>query len=256
MTVQQQVSESADASTRVLVVEDEDEIRERMVRILDFEGFEAIGAGTIADALRLSRDEHPDIVVSDILMPHGDGLDLVGVLRARKETRLIPVVMVTALSDRQWQRRFMELGVDDYITKPFTAEELVGAIRTQCKKLDWRKSATAQVMNTAGRYAFEGRTYDPILRTIHFDDHTDEVLTVSEARLLLFLLERPGQPVSRQEIFEAMKRQYSPLDRTVDVLVGRLRRKMRDTISGASLLQTVRSVGYMLDAKVERVAAD
>jgi DNA-binding response OmpR family regulator len=240
-------------SRSVLVVEDESEIRERIMRILDFEGYATLGAESIREGLRLFMEEDPDVVISDILMPHGDGLDLVSVLRARAESRLTPVIMLTALSQREWQRRFMELGADDYITKPFTAEEIVGAVQSQCRKLDWQATAAVPAASQVVAYKFAGRLFDPVRRTVQLPSGGSETMTVTEARLLLTLLDKPQQSLSREAIFEAMGRQYAPLDRTVDVLVGRLRRKIGDDEKSPELVVTIRSVGYMLDAEVVRV---
>jgi DNA-binding response OmpR family regulator len=243
-----------DPATRtVLVVEDEGEIRDRVMRILDFEGYATLGAESIRDGLRICQEEEPDVVISDILMPHGDGLDLISVLRARKKSRLTPVIMLTALTQREWQRRFMELGADDYITKPFSADEIVGAVQSQCRKLDWQVAAAVPEPSQVVAYKFEGRLFDPVRRTVQLSSGEEETLTVTEARLLLALLTNAQRSLSRDAIFEHMGRQYSPLDRTVDVLVGRLRRKIGDDEKSPRLVVTIRSVGYMLDAEVLRV---
>jgi len=153
-------------ASKVLVVEDEDGIRDRIIKILGFEGFEARGASSVREGLRLSQEFLPDVIVSDIMMPQSDGLDLIGLLRSRQETRLTPVIMLTALAEREWQRRFMEMGADDYITKPFSAEELVSAVKTQCRKLEWRHDdARSQVAHDFG-FEFCDRLFDPIRRTL------------------------------------------------------------------------------------------
>jgi two-component system OmpR family response regulator len=244
------------ASRTVLVVEDEAEIRDRIQRILDFEGFSTMGAASIREGLRLCMEQQPDVVVSDIMMPQSDGLDLISVLRARKESRLTPVIMLTALAQREWQRRFMELGADDYITKPFTAEELVGAVQTQCRKLDWRDTAAMPSATRVVAYRFADRLFDPVQRTLTLPNGEEETLTVTEARLLLALLDHAQQGLSREDIFEQMGRRYSPPDRTVDVLVGRLRRKLGDDEKNPTLIVTIRSVGYMLDAEAKRVSLE
>ena len=246
----------SEGGRRVLVVEDEDEIRERIVRILDYEGYDARGASSVREGLRVSQEFQPELVISDILMPNANGLDLVSVLRSRSETRLTPVIMVTALSEREWQRCFMELGADDYISKPFSADELLNAVKAQCRKLDWREAE--QAVNTARRagYVFEGRVFDPVQRTVTLEDGTRETLTVSESQLLLALVEHAGETQSRETIFEAMGRHYSPFDRTVDVLIGRLRRKIGDDTRDARIVVTVRSSGYVLAAEARRVALD
>jgi len=243
-------------ASKVLVVEDEDAIRDRIVRILGYEGFEARGAGSVREGLRLSQEFGPDVIVSDVLMPQSDGLDLIGLLRSRRETRLTPIIMLTALSEREWYRRFMELGADDYITKPFSAEELVAAVRTQCRKILWRQNETEVASTSMVGFEFAGRLFDPVRRTLRRGEGEVDVLTISEASLLLALLEGAGRPLSRELLLEKLGRSYSPDDRTVDVLIGRVRRKLADDPRAPRLLQTVRGAGYILDAEVRRVAID
>lgn len=243
-----------DQASKILVVEDEEGIRDRIVRILGYEGFEARGAGSVREGIRLSQEFEPDVIVSDVLMPQSDGLDLIGLLRSKRETRLTPVIMLTALAEREWQRRFMELGADDYITKPFSAEELVAAVKTQCRKLQWRQTEAEVNGTQMVGFEFEGRLFDPVRRTLTREGAEVEVLTISEARLLLIMLEGAGKLQSREALLEQMGRRYSPYDRTIDVLVGRLRRKIADDPRSPSLLHTVRSSGYLLDAEVRRVA--
>ncbi|MBT5432663.1 MAG: response regulator transcription factor [Alphaproteobacteria bacterium] len=241
------------AATKVLVVEDEIDVRTRIETILKFEGYDTVGAGSVREGLRLSLSERPDIVVSDILMENGDGLELVSVLRSRPESRLLPIIMVTALSDRQWQRRFMALGADDYITKPFTTEELVSAVHSQRLKIEWRKTENLRAATRNYGCLFNGIEFDPIQRLLTFSDGRRDTLTVSEANLLIALLDHANESVSRESISETMGRQYSPLERTIDVLIVRLRKKIGDPSLKPDLIVTLRSVGYMLHGKVERI---
>ncbi len=237
----------------VLVVEDDSKIRDHIVQILEFEGFTTSGVDSVRAGLQHFSRTVPDVVVSDILMPESDGLDLVVALRARQESRLTPIIMLTAMSQREWQRRFMELGADDYITKPFTASELVGAVQTQFKRLAWRAADKGSVSARVVAYEFDGLMFDPVRRVVHFASGHEESLTVSESRLLLTFLDHPRQGLSREMIFESMGRRYAPLDRTVDVLITGLRRKIEDQDGKRARLVTIRSVGYMLDVPVKRV---
>jgi DNA-binding response OmpR family regulator len=102
-----------------MIVEDDDLIRERLVKALTFEGYQAMDAENGRVGLELIDKDKPDLVICDILMPELGGFDFVSVLRSRPETRTVPIIMLTALSERLSQREFMELGADDYLTKPF-----------------------------------------------------------------------------------------------------------------------------------------
>lgn len=243
--------ETTSGSRRVLVVEDEPALRDRMSDILRFEGFEVEIAASVADGIRKVLSDSPDIILCDILMPKGDGVDLVSFVRSRADTRLLPIVMVTALADRQWQRRFMELGADDYLTKPFKAAELVGAVQTQCTKLEWREGSQVAKGGPGQCYAFAGRVFDPVRRMVRLPDGEEQMLTASEAQLLTILLDSPGQAQSRESIMNLMGRDFTPLDRLVDVLIGRLRRRVGDAPRKPTLILTIRRSGYLLDTAVE-----
>jgi len=184
-------------------------------------------------------------------MLQGDGVDLVSFVRSRADTRLLPIVMVTALADRQWQRRFMELGADDYLTKPFKAAELVGAVKTQCTKLEWREGSQVAKNGPGQSYTFVGRIFDPVRRMVRLPDGQEQMLTASEAQLLTVLLDSPGEVQPRESIMKLMGRDFTPLDRLVGVLIGRLRRRVGDAPRKPALVLTIRRSGYLLDSSVE-----
>jgi DNA-binding response OmpR family regulator len=121
---------------KILVVEDEAAIRERIIKMLRFEGFEALGADNGAVGVGMAQQHRPDLIICDISMPELNGFGAVSVLRSHPATEAIPVIFVTAAVDRAAQRKGMELGADDYLTKPFTAEELLAAVRAQLHKRD------------------------------------------------------------------------------------------------------------------------
>lgn len=116
---------------KVLVIEDEAPVRERIVKILAFEGFDAFGAEDGGRGLAVAREREPDLIVCDILMPDIDGFEVCRRLRNDPATETIPLLFVTALGARESIRRSIELGVDGYVTKPFRAEVLVAAVRAR-----------------------------------------------------------------------------------------------------------------------------
>ncbi len=118
-------------SATILVIEDEGAIRDRVVKILRFEGYETLDADNGAVGVGMAQLHKPDLIICDIAMPELNGFGAVSVLRSHPATEAIPVIFLTAAVDRTSQRRGMELGAEDYITKPFTTEELLGAVRTQ-----------------------------------------------------------------------------------------------------------------------------
>ena len=119
---------------RVLVIEDEAPIRERMVKILTFEGYEARGAENGLAGVSITHDFRPDIILCDVMMTEGDGFEALTMLRQHLDTETIPIIFVSAATERASVRRAMERGADDYITKPFTSEELLAAIEAQLRK--------------------------------------------------------------------------------------------------------------------------
>ncbi len=122
------------APRRVLVIEDEAPIRERMVKMLSFEGYEARGAENGLAGVSIAHDFHPDVILCDVMMTDGDGFEAMAMLRQHLDTEAIPIIFVTAATERASARRAMEEGADDYLTKPFTSEELLAAIEAQLTK--------------------------------------------------------------------------------------------------------------------------
>ena len=240
--------------TKILVIEDEAPIRERMVKALTFEGYEAYGGENGREGLELAKQHKPDLIIADIMMPELGGQALVSLLRDDPATQLTPIIMVTALDQRVEQRRFMELGVDDYITKPFDLAELLGAVQAQLRKQNWRHKQTKAIEVEPGTvYTFAGWRYEADRRHLTSERGGRSALTGSEAQLLITLLEHANSVISREAMFEALERTASsPFDRTVDVLVSRVRRKIEDNPRDPKILLTVRNTGYMLNAEVEK----
>jgi two-component system OmpR family response regulator len=236
---------------RILVVEDDDIIRERLLKALNYEGYEVAGAENGAVALRLMDQFAPDLVIADVLMPDVGGFDFVSVLRSKSETRVLPIIIVTALSERLSQREFMELGVDDYLTKPFHIEELLRAVRTQLRKAQWR-SEDRQDIRDAQFISFSSWRYDVDRRGLVAADSSERSLTISEAQLLMIFLNNANRVLDRDSLMELLGRSKSSSqsDRGIDVLIGRLRRKIEEDAKRPKIIETIRSGGYILNAEV------
>jgi len=242
--------------TKILVIEDEAPIRERVVKALTFEGYETFEGENGRQGLELARQHTPDLIIADVMMPELDGQAMVSVLRDEPDTRLTPIIMLTAMDQRVDQRRFMEIGVEDYITKPFDLEELLGAVETQLRKQTWRSEQTPHP-DAGTLYSFAGWTFETDRRRLLSPEGAESLLTTSEAQLLITLLENANAVLSRDFLFESMHRAASsPFDRTIDVLISRLRRKIEENPRNPLMLTTVRNVGYLLNAKVEKSTKD
>ncbi len=240
--------------TKVLVIEDDIDSQRGLVRGLRFEGFDAAGLDGAERALERIEQDPPDLVTIDLLLPGGSGQELLSELRARRHTRTTPIIVVTGVTDRTAFRSCMELGADDFITKPFGLNELIAAIHAQLRKRSWLRD-TEEVRDEASpMLAFGNLTYDQERRCLVTKDGHRRVLTVSEARLMKFLLENSNRVLGREALLQAIGRpEAAPEDRSIDVLVGRLRRKVESDPRSPKLIQTVRSIGYVLSCVVHPV---
>jgi len=119
---------------KILVIEDEEAIRDKIMTVLRYEGFETLGAAEGDEGVSAAADTNPDLIICDVLMPRMNGYGALSALRANEKTAAIPVIFLTAAASRADQRKGMELGADDYITKPYTVDELLSAVRTRLER--------------------------------------------------------------------------------------------------------------------------
>ncbi len=237
--------------TKILIVEDDDLIRERLVKALTYEGYEVLEAENGAVALAGMELVMPDLVIADVLMPEMGGFDFVTALRARPATRTLPIIVATALSQRLSQREFMELGVDDYLTKPFHIEELLRAVQTQLRKARWRENEQSPT-HDAPILAFANWRLDVERRMLMSATGDQRALTNSEAKVLVAFLQNANRVLSRENLLEYLGRS-KPVqgDRGIDVLIGRLRRKIEVNVKHPKIIETIRSGGYIFNGDVQ-----
>jgi DNA-binding response OmpR family regulator len=232
---------------QVLVVDDDLEIRRLLARYVQEQGFRVQLASKCVEVRQRLATHQIDIIVLDVMLPDGSGLDLCRDLRAKQLN--IPIILLTALKEDVDRIIGLEIGADDYLGKPFNPRELVARIRAVLRRGQDNRSAPAG----AERYLFEGFTADPLARTVTDPDGGEVELTGAEFDLLLTFLGRPGRVLSRDQLLDLTRgRDGDVLDRSIDVLIGRLRRKLSD--GGATqVFKTVRNGGYQLAAKVVRL---
>lgn len=232
------------AGETIWVVEDAPDIRELVQYHLERDGFRVACESTLAGArARLARSR-PTLMVLDLMLPDGNGLDFCRELRKNPETERIPVIMLTARGEDTDIVVGLEVGADDYITKPFSAKVLLARIRAVLR----RRSAAAQDEPDDGIVSRGPLVIDQqrFVTTLEGDQLT---LTRSEFMLLLLLARRPGVVFSRYQIVDGVHgADYPVTDRSVDVLVVGLRRKLG---KWGSLIETVRGVGYRFCANRE-----
>jgi two-component system OmpR family response regulator len=238
------------ASPHVLVVDDDHEIRKLLGRYLDEQGFRVSLAGSKREFLERVATERLDIVVLDVLLPDGSGLDLCRYLRQRAPH--VPVILVTALKEEVDRIIGLEIGADDYIGKPFNPRELVARMRAVL-----RRAGGGAAAGTSGTtYRFASMLADAGSRSVVTADGTPIDLTGAEFELLRVFLDRPGRVLSREQLLgHTQGREAGPLDRSIDVLMSRLRRKL-GAETNEPLFKTVRNGGYQLVARVDADEAD
>ena len=225
-------------ASRVLIVEDEPDIRELLAFNLEREGYLVTRASTGAEALRQVRSARPDLVVLDLMLPEIDGLEVCRRLRADSATAGLPVIMVTAKGDEVDRVVGLELGADDYVVKPFSPKEVLARVRAVLRR---SRATVPSVPLAVGGIALDDATHQATV------GGQPLALTPKEFDLLRALLEARGRVLSREFLLDRVwgyARAGEIESRTVDVHVRRLRAKLGT--EGDRIL-TVKNVGYRLD---------
>lgn len=223
---------------KVLVVEDEEALSQLLSYNLGKEGYE-VAVSADGDEVMIAMDEEkPDIVLLDWMLPNVSGVELCRQLRARSETRDVPVIMLTARGEEEDRIRGLEIGADDYVTKPFSMSELVARMRAVLRRT--RPTIAGDVAT------FADVTLDRETRRVRRGDREIH-LGPTEFRLLDVLMQRPGRVFSREQLLDRVWGQDVYVEiRTVDVHVGRLRKALNRR-GEQDPIRTVRSSGYALD---------
>lgn len=221
---------------KILVVDDELEIAKLVRAYLERAGFAVVTASEGSQALAVFRHERPNLVVLDLNLPGMDGLD---VCRALRRDSDIPIIMLTARIEETDRLIGLELGADDYILKPFSPREVVARVRTVLRRAEGTPVRPDVI--SAG-----GVRLDLSQRAASLNDHPLE-LTTMEFDLLALLIEHPGQVFTRLQLLErAQGTAYAGYERTIDVHIKNLRKKLHDDSQDPHIIETVRGVGYRL----------
>ena len=228
---------NAATQPHILVVEDEPAQREVLGYNLEAEGFRTTEAEGGEQALLIVREDPPDVIVLDWMLPNLSGIEVCRRLKTRVETREVPIIMLSARSEEVDKVRGLETGADDYVVKPYSVSELMARVRTQLRRV--RPSTVGQVL-----------TYDDIMldSETHRVSRADKPLKLgpTEFRLLSTFMEKPGRVWSREQLLDRVWGRDVYVDtRTVDVHIGRLRKELTRN-GGSDPLRTVRGAGYAL----------
>lgn len=222
---------------KIMVVDDEASIRQIVEARLNMAGFEVVTAGDGEEALKVFNEERPDLIVLDIMMPRVDGLQ---VCREIRKQDGVPIIMLTAKGEIPDRINALEMGADDYVTKPFSPRELEARIKAVMRRTMLSPTKPAAI-------DLETISIDLVKRQVF--KHGEKVkLTEMEFSLLELLALHPGKPFTRNEILQQVwgyrSNQYSDT-RVVDVHVSRLRSKLEEDVSEPELILTARGTGYM-----------
>ena len=221
------------SENKILIVEDDHDIVEMVEYNLKEEGYETISALNGEDGLRLAKKENPDLIILDIMLPIINGFEVCRILKNEKVTADIPVIILSAKSQETDKVVGLELGADDYITKPFSPRELIARIRAILRR--------GRVLNYDGCIQRGNIVIDSTKHNVKVLQK-DISLTLTEFRLLEFLARRPGMVFSRDQILDGVIGDNAMVcDRTVDAHVKSLRRKLGQA---KDYIETIRGIGY------------
>ena len=223
---------------KILVVDDEPAIVDLIKLNLQLEGFDPISCDNGFDAIKIAKSQNPDLILLDIMMPGMDGFQTCKSLQNLN----IPIILLTARNSIKDKLYGLELGADDYITKPFDSRELIARIKTVLRRVDKFTSKDESAIE-AGPISI-----NTIERKIHIDGH-EVFLTPKEYDLLLLFIENQRKVFSRENILESVwGYEYVGDSRTVDMHIQRLRRKLGDY---STFIKTVFSIGYKFEVSYE-----
>ncbi len=222
---------------KILVVDDEKDILDLVGYYLNKEGFIGIFAQTGEEALKKVEKERPHLIVLDLMLPTISGLEVAKILKANPEFAEIPIIMLTAKTEETDVIVGLELGADDYITKPFSPKILIARIKAVLRRKYKIQKEDPEVIK------IENLTIYPNQYEVLVDDKKVQ-LTTSEFKILLTLAKKPNWVFSRGQIMDLIHGEdYSVTERTVDVFISNIRKKLK---KAGSLIETVRGIGYKL----------
>jgi DNA-binding response OmpR family regulator len=219
---------------KILVIDDEERLRTLLQSYLRQEGFEVILAGDGREGLLMARREQPDLIILDLMMPEMDGISF---LHAHNKERATPIIILTARVEEQNAVLGLELGADDYVTKPFSLRELTARVRAVLRR-------TGQVPPSAERLQAGGVLVDRSMRLVVVDEQRVD-LTPSEFDLLTALMSHPGRAFTRAELLDRVQgMDYEGYERTIDVHIRNLRTKIEQDPRHPRYVETVFGIGY------------
>ena len=239
ITPRRRAVDARERAARVLVVEDERDVAELLRYNLAKEGFDVLMAPHGAEALRVAREQQPDVILLDIMVPQLNGWEVCRRLKEDLETREIPIIMVTGRAEEGDKVLGFELGADDYVTKPFSPRELVARVRAVTRRAKQARLAERPIQLRAGDLEINRERFEVRMKGRAVE------LTRKEFDLLAIFVGAPGRVFGREELLDLVWGRDGFVEpRTVDVHLARLRAKFIAARVTAPPIETVRGVGY------------
>jgi two-component system OmpR family response regulator len=236
-------------STRILLVDDDRELRDLVSRLLERHGYHVATAKDSREMTAALARGKADLLILDVMLPGKDGLQI---CREIREESHVPILMLTAMGEEADRVVGLEMGADDYLAKPFSPRELLARVRALLRRADYMKASAAPQRNGNRILRFAGWKLDLGRRRLEAPDGLLVGLTSGEFEMLVAFVEHPQRVLSRDQLLDLTRgRDSSPFDRSIDVQVSRLRRKIEADPKAPSMIVTVRGDGYEFTQAVE-----
>ncbi len=232
---------------KILVVDDEPNILTLLKMNLEMNRYEVITAETGHEAIELATQEHPDLILLDLMLPDMDGTSVCQRIRTVPQTRVIPIIMLTAKTDETDMIIGLEVGADDYITKPFSIREVVTRIKVLFRRIDeFVNEASAETTSDKSEVSIHDMTIDKKALEIRIKGTLVD-LTRMEYKIILYLAENRQRVVSRHELVEALiEKDKKPDEKSLNVHIWNIRKKLDQYRAGMDYIETIRGVGYRM----------
>lgn len=242
------VNKYEDVKKKILIVDDEKSISDLLVFNLEKEGYKTITAGDGEEAVELALTQKPDLILLDIMLPKADGLTVCK--KIRQTLSKTPIIMLSAKGEEIDKILGLEIGADDYMTKPFSVRELIARVKANLRKVEQNEQDLLSPITRGNKIVVGDLSLDLDKFEVEVRGQTVTDLTRREFEVLRYLAQKPGQVVTREDLLEKVwGYEYYGDIRTVDVTIRRIREKIEKNTANPKILITKRGVGYYIESK-------
>ncbi len=242
------VNKYEDVKKKILIVDDEKSISDLLVFNLEKEGYKTITAGDGEEAVEFALTQKPDLILLDIMLPKADGLTVCK--KIRQTLSKTPIIMLSAKGEEIDKILGLEIGADDYMTKPFSVRELIARVKANLRKVEQNEQDLLSPITRGNKIVVGDLSLDLDKFEVEVRGQTVTDLTRREFEVLRYLAQKPGQVVTREDLLEKVwGYEYYGDIRTVDVTIRRIREKIEKNTANPKILITKRGVGYYIESK-------